>query len=225
MAFRKARQLLHRQGLVQLQALRADRQGLDAQRRQLLLVLRNGLMPGVDPQRHGGGLLCQGQQPLPILRVVFLQALDPPTRVVPLGWQIAVGLMDQIFAFAHEAAQTSVDEATLRLRLPVLARGLDGLVHQGEDRIRRIGVLPAQRQSSAQQGVYRRWRRFGGQTFAQCGGAAQLPEHLKTQGLNARAQRVRHGVQLRGQRAALARGLNGAGGGLQQAPQRGRLPR
>ena len=40
---------------------------------------------GVDPQRHGGGLVVGTQDVLPMLWVVLLHAFDPPHGVVPLG--------------------------------------------------------------------------------------------------------------------------------------------
>ena len=72
---------------------------------QRLLVLCGSRFLLINSQAHGGLGVIGLQNALPVLRIVFLQALQPPLRMVPACQRIAVRLRHQGITFAQEAAQ------------------------------------------------------------------------------------------------------------------------
>lgn len=150
----------------------------------------------VDTQRHRRRLLGHVQQFLPMLRVIRLQTLNPPARMIPLRLEVAIGLMHQVITFAHETAQAGIDEPALGLGLPLFTRGLYRLIDQRMNRVWGICFAPAQGQGRAEQGIHRRWWCFRGQLLTQSGRTAQLSQGQKTQGLNAWTQILGNTLQL-----------------------------
>jgi hypothetical protein len=91
----------------------------------------------------GACALSAAQHALPLARMVALEALDPPARMVPLRDRLAVGGGHQLVALAQEAPQAGVDEAGLRARRRVALGGLDRLVDQRERLVGRALGVPA----------------------------------------------------------------------------------
>ena len=91
---------MHRHSLGQLNAHFAHRFGRNALRFQGLQIGLCVVMLSVDTQCHGRGRLGGLQNVLPLLRVVVLQALDPPSGMVPLRCDVRFGLSQQGFAFS-----------------------------------------------------------------------------------------------------------------------------
>ena len=217
---------MHWHRLVQLHAAGAHRLArTQTGAMQLFLVVRHAGALRVHAQGHGGRLLGARQQVLPVLRVVALQALDPPQRMVPERLRVGIGLRHQGCALTQEASQAGVDEPGLCLGLTLAARGLHRLADQGVTRVRRLGFIPAQGQGAAQQGIHRGRRFAVGQQRTQGPCTSQLPHDLKTQGLYARAQGRRHRIQLRRERFARPHRLHSGSGVLKQLPQGWRLYR
>jgi hypothetical protein len=108
----------------------------------------------------------------------------------------------------------------LGLGLALLTCRLDRLIDQRVDGVRCVGIVPAQSQGRAKQGIRRWGRSLGCQLLTQSGGSTELAQNLKAQRLSAGTQGLRHTLKLRSQRLPLARGLYRSSGGLQQAPQR-----
>ena len=221
----KAGQLLHRHRALELQTRCAHGLGGQSHGQQLRLVLGHAVVTGVHTQGHGGRVLRHVEKFLPVFGVFVLHTGHPPSRVVPACLRVAVRFCHQGFPFAQQTPQTAVDEPALCLGLPLLAGGLDRLVDQGVHRVGRVVALPAQGQGRAQQGVGSWGRYFAGQTLAQRHGSAQLPHHLKSEGLNPRAQLGRHAGQFSGQRAPGPHRLDHRSRDLQLPPKRKGLAR
>ena len=186
------------------------------------VAVRRMVMGQVHAQRHRCGLLARLQHRLPVLRVVGLQPLDPPARVVPAGHRVAVGGAHQGVALAQKAAQAGIDEARLRSHAGVVLGRLDRLVHQGEGLVGCAWRIPGQGQSREQQRVgCGRWR-AAGQPGAQRLRATELAQRMKRQRLRRRAQRGLRGGQRLGGRAAGQHRLQNAGGSLKLPPERNR---
>ena len=153
------------------------------------------------------------------VRLVALQAADPPLRMVPHRHRILPGQRHQRVAFAQKAAQAAVDEAGLRLGGRVPLGRFHRLVDQRERLVRRVPVAPGQRQHHAQQGICRgRWRPRR-QLPAQVFGTRQRAPDLEHEGLHAWPQSRRDLVQ-RGRAGAAGPHRHDAGRrGLQLAPQ------
>ena len=141
----------------------------------------------VNAQAHGCLCIVGRQNALPILGVVFLQAVYPPLRVVKTRQRVVVCGCHQGLTLAQKAAQTRIHKAGLTLQPCTLGR-FNGLVDQGEGLVRGLLRVPSQRQGGAQQRIHLGRGGFGGQLLAQHLGAPQLAQHLEQQSLHPRAQ-------------------------------------
>ena len=128
----KAGQSLHRYRVVQCDGRRSIclcRQSGLLQAREIVVP---ACLPHIGAQGHGClGIGCL-QQLLPMLRMVLLDTLNPPLRVVPLGHGIRAGQRDQAVAFAQKTAQARIDKVSLRAGGRVAFGCLYSLVDQGE---------------------------------------------------------------------------------------------
>jgi len=176
----------------------------------------------VHAQIHRRRLLRRRQNRLPVPRVIALQALDPPARVVPARHRVLQGRGHQRRAFAQKAAQAGVDEGGLHTQCRLPARGFDRLVDQGERLVQRAGLRLRKRQRGAQQRIDGRRRCAPGQRAAQHLGRAQPAQGMERQRLHAGAQRRLHLLELGRQRAPFTHALHGLRHQLQLAPQRRR---
>ena len=220
MAFRKSGQLMNGYRLEQLNAKLGHRFGGNALRLQNLQISLHRAVLGADAQCHGRRRLRRLQNGLPLLRVVCLQALDPPSRMVPKCSDVGIGLRYQGLAFSQEAAQTRVDKRCLRTHVFVPACRLNGLVDQGVNRIGRQLVLPRQGQCCAEQGICLCGRCFARQAFSKCQGTSPPTHGLKRQCLNTRSQIFGNGFYRSGHRAAVLNGQCHLCRSLQQLPKR-----
>ena len=103
MALIKAWQQMDGDCLDQLDTHLTDRFRLNTLRIQCRQISCNGMMLQIDPQAHGRRTLRGLQHSLPILRMIVLQTLDPPCRVVPLRRDIGFCLGQQTFAFTQKS--------------------------------------------------------------------------------------------------------------------------
>ena len=170
-------------------------------------------------QCHGCMPVVGLQNLLPVLRMVLAQAVNPPPRMVPAGQRIAVRLRHQRITLSQKATQAGIDERCLRLGSGVALGGFDCLVNQGEGIVRGGIRIPAKRQRRAQQGIYGRARRAGGELAAQHFGTPHLPQHMEQQRLHTWAQGRLHGGQGGCARLAAANGCQGARHTGQLLPQ------
>ena len=108
MALRKSRQHMNRHSLFQLntRGLACNRDGFahNALCLQCVQVLGHCVVLCIDTQGHGRSHLRRFQQDFPLIWVIVLQALHPPSRMIPLGRDIAIGGLEQSIAFAQKTS-------------------------------------------------------------------------------------------------------------------------
>ena len=192
-----------------------------AGQRQRICKSRQTGLAQVHPQGERGLGIGGLQNRLPALRLLSLQALNPPHGVIPPRLRQCIRLGHQLGAFAQKAAQAGVHKSRLPGCSGIALDSLNRLVHQREFIVGRATRIPAQSQGHAQQGIDCSGRCLGSQSIAQCHSPTQVAPHGKGQGLHARAQNRVHGFQRHA--AGLPRALRPqhGSGRLQLPPQRG----
>ena len=145
----KPRYLVHSACLGQHQAVLAHWVCVNALRQPTLLQLRACGFFHIHAQGHGGGLVVDLQDALPMMGVILLQTFHPPHGMVPNGLHIVVGGLDQPFTFAQKTTQACIQKMGLCMQALGFFRHLNRLVHQGVGFIRRIFIAPCQGQRRA----------------------------------------------------------------------------
>ena len=219
----KARQCLDANGILQTHAVIAPRlPGQAGLSQQGQIALHIGA-PAIDTQHHGcrpvGGL----QHRLPVLRILGLQAANPPQGVVPARLIVLQRLRQQGLTLAQIAAQAGVQQASGKAGIALGFGRLDHLAHQGVGRIR--GLLRAiarlqQRQGGVQQRTHRGRGRARHQEALQRTCGSPLAHDMKGQGLGARSQARLNLGQPFTQGLATRDITDTRGGGQQQSRQR-----
>ena len=193
--------------------------GTDALLGQARAVVGHADALDVDAQVHRRRLLCRRQDGLPVLRVIALQPLGPPARVVPARHRVVLHGRGEGRALAQVAPQAGVDEGGVRAQGAIALGGFDGLIEQGEGFVGRAVGRLRQRQAGAQQGIDGgRWgaaRQLGAQRLRQ----PEPAQHMKRQRLGAGAQQGIDARQFGRQRTPRPHARHQPRTGLQLAPQ------
>jgi len=165
----------------------------------------------IDTQGHGRCHLRSFQNGCPPIGVIVLQALHPPSGMIPLGSDIAFCGLEQGLTLAQKTAQASIHKWGLCTHVFVAPRGLHSLVDQGVHSVRRQVVAPRQSQCGAQQCISGGGRCFASQLFAN-GRCTTPPAHgLKRQSLHARPQVFGDLLDRRSHGTAMVNGLRNMG--------------
>ena len=135
-AFGKPREAADGQRLVEEQGARGEAFYGDAGRGK---VGQHFVVAGpqrIDPQGHRRVGVAGGEDGAPFLRVLILEATDPPGRVAVLGDHVGVGRLGELAGLAQGVAQHAVGDA-LELAADEVGGGADGLV---DDRVGGVGA-------------------------------------------------------------------------------------
>ena len=146
----------------------------------MLINSQNKRCPGIAGAQYG----------LPVLRVIFANLVYPPLRVVPHCLRALFSQRYQRITLTQKTSQAAVNKAGLVRRGLAALGGLYCLINQGMRGVGGIGFIPYQGQHHTQQGIGLRRRRSFGELLAQRLGTPQPAQRMKTQRLNAGAQRA-----------------------------------
>jgi len=106
----KARQIVHRHCAAQYDCIRLLFESFYIDSFQCLYVERWSAFLLVYSEHHGCLDVVGAKYLLPLQGPLFLHALDPPGRVIPLREQITSNLRHQGLTLAQKAPQTGIDE-------------------------------------------------------------------------------------------------------------------